>query len=175
MKHIPLTLVTLFITYTLSLTASTPLTWDDLITYTVTENKQQENTILNYNKKDISIGGFIVPLDFSDDFYSVKEFLLVPDPLACIHVPPPPPNQMIHVIMNKKIPLDMDLRGVEITGTFYINNQQTEYGDVYYKMDGKKAEALELTFEIPFDELDEFNDIDDWTDYDDFDEFNNMF
>ena len=43
----------------------------------------------------IRIPGYVLPLEF--DGTSVKEFLLVPYVGACIHVPPPPPNQMVFV------------------------------------------------------------------------------
>jgi hypothetical protein len=48
------------------------------------------------NGQAIRIPGFIVPLDFSDD-QVITEFFIVPFFGACIHVPPPPPNQIIHV------------------------------------------------------------------------------
>jgi hypothetical protein len=44
----------------------------------------------------IEIPGFVVPLDTNPE--DVKEFLLVPYFGACIHVPPPPSNQVVHVI-----------------------------------------------------------------------------
>lgn len=44
----------------------------------------------------VSISGFIVPIDVSAD-RSIKSFFLVPYFGACIHYPPPPPNQMIFV------------------------------------------------------------------------------
>lgn len=44
----------------------------------------------------IRIPGFIVPLEFNDD-QTVTQFFLVPYFGACIHVPPPPPNQIIFV------------------------------------------------------------------------------
>ena len=46
--------------------------------------------------RPIRIPGFIVPLEYNPD-QSVSEFFLVPFFGACIHVPPPPPNQIIHV------------------------------------------------------------------------------
>ncbi len=46
--------------------------------------------------KPVRIPGFIVPLEF-DDQQMVTEFFLVPFFGACIHVPPPPPNQIIFV------------------------------------------------------------------------------
>lgn len=44
----------------------------------------------------IRIPGFIVPLEF-DDNQTITQFFLVPFFGACIHVPPPPPNQIIFV------------------------------------------------------------------------------
>ena len=41
--------------------------------------------------------GYMVPVE--DNLEEVTEFLLVPYPGACIHVPPPPANQIVHVIM----------------------------------------------------------------------------
>ena len=48
------------------------------------------------NGQAIRIPGFIVPLEFSGD-QMITEFFIVPFFGACIHVPPPPPNQIIHV------------------------------------------------------------------------------
>jgi hypothetical protein len=48
----------------------------------------------------VKIAGFVVPLDVNKK--KVKEFLLVPYFGACIHVPPPPSNQVVHAI-NAKI------------------------------------------------------------------------
>jgi hypothetical protein len=45
----------------------------------------------------VRIPGFMVPLE--DEADAVTEFLLVPYSMACIHVPPPPPNQMVLVKM----------------------------------------------------------------------------
>jgi len=45
--------------------------------------------------KTVSIGGYMLPLEYSGT--KVTEFLLVPYLGACIHVPPPPPNQIVHV------------------------------------------------------------------------------
>jgi uncharacterized protein len=44
----------------------------------------------------VRIPGFVVPLEDSQD--GLKEFLLVPYFGACIHSPPPPSNQIIHVL-----------------------------------------------------------------------------
>jgi len=51
--------------------------------------------------KRIKIAGFIVPVE--GNARTISEFLLVPYFGACIHVPPPPANQIIHVISAKPI------------------------------------------------------------------------
>ena len=57
------------------------------------------------NKKidglDVKIPGFIVPLDMEGN--KVRTFFLVPYYGACIHVPPPPPNQMVYVELDKPV------------------------------------------------------------------------
>ena len=45
--------------------------------------------------RSIRMSGYMLPLDFDGE--RVIEFLLVPFIGACIHVPPPPPNQIVHV------------------------------------------------------------------------------
>jgi len=42
------------------------------------------------------LSGFVVPLDNTQD--GIREFLLVPYFGACIHTPPPPANQIVHVV-----------------------------------------------------------------------------
>lgn len=53
------------------------------------------------NGAKVEIPGFVVPLDVDPD--RVKEFLLVPYFGACIHVPPPPSNQVLHVLVPKTL------------------------------------------------------------------------
>ena len=53
------------------------------------------------NGQHIRIPGYLLPLEVSGA--NVTEFLLVPYVGACIHVPPPPPNQIVHVkVIQKK-------------------------------------------------------------------------
>ena len=52
----------------------------------------------------VKLPGYIVPLDVTEEG-RVTEFLLVPYYGACIHVPPPPPNQIIHVTLATPIAL----------------------------------------------------------------------
>ena len=52
--------------------------------------------------KNIRIPGYMLPL--KSESKKVTEFLLVPWVGACIHTPPPPPNQMVHVHVPEGVP-----------------------------------------------------------------------
>lgn len=67
---------------------------DVLATYIQTWNAAPINLAL-INKR-VKISGFVVPLDRNEDS-GLSAFLLVPYYGACIHVPPPPLNQIIYV------------------------------------------------------------------------------
>jgi hypothetical protein len=54
-----------------------------------------------WNGQRVRLPGFVVPLERVKD--DVTEFLLVPYFGACIHVPPPPANQIIHVFPAKPV------------------------------------------------------------------------
>ncbi len=57
-----------------------------------------------WNDQAVRIPGFVVPLDVNAQ--SLQEFLLVPYFGACIHTPPPPANQIIHVSLAEPTALD---------------------------------------------------------------------
>lgn len=89
---------------------------------------------------NIKIPGFIVPLDVGKDGL-VDEFFLVPYFGACIHVPPPPPNQIVYVRMNKGIALDSIYEAYWITGRMKTSNKTTRLGASAYQLDGSKVEV----------------------------------
>ena len=51
--------------------------------------------------KTVRIAGYLLPLEFEES--GVTDFLLVPYVGACIHVPPPPPNQIVFVRLAEKL------------------------------------------------------------------------
>ncbi|MBM4192384.1 MAG: DUF3299 domain-containing protein [Gammaproteobacteria bacterium] len=89
---------------------------------------------------NIKIPGFIVPLDIGKDGL-VSEFFLVPYFGACIHVPPPPPNQLIYVRMSKGIALDSVFEAYWITGRMRTTKHTTRLGASAYQLDGSKVEV----------------------------------
>lgn len=57
---------------------------------------ESTNIKAEFDQQNIRIPGFIVPIEYSDT-QVITEFFLVPYFGACIHVPAPPPNQVIYV------------------------------------------------------------------------------
>jgi hypothetical protein len=80
--------------------------------------------------------GFMVPLE--DSVKQVSQFLLVPSPQACIHVPPPPPNQM--VLVNMKSGAKVEYGPIWVHGKLKIKTVRTQYGDVSYELEGLYVE-----------------------------------
>jgi len=64
------------------------------------ERERRAKTVdASLDGKTIRMPGFVLPLEYAGK--KVTEFLLVPWVGACIHTPPPPPNQIVHVRMAK--------------------------------------------------------------------------
>lgn len=64
-------------------------------------NEIRKSVNKELNGQRVRMGGYLLPLEVSGT--EVVEFLLVPWIGACIHVPPPPPNQIIHVKAEKGV------------------------------------------------------------------------
>lgn len=58
-----------------------------------------------YNNRAIRLPGFIVPVD-TDEEGKALSFFFVPFFGACIHLPPPPPNQIIYATYDKGISVE---------------------------------------------------------------------
>ena len=88
----------------------------------------------------IRIPGFIVPLEF-DDEQTITQFFLVPFFGACIHVPPPPPNQMIFVNYPKGLKLDALYDPFWISGVLTTTLIENEMATAAYSMRMQSFEA----------------------------------
>lgn len=80
----------------------------------------------------IRLAGFVAPLTYEDEV--VTEFLLVPSFGACIHVPPPPPNQTVLVTVDKADGLEPDevWGAVWVEGTIKIDPATTDLAAASY-------------------------------------------
>ena len=61
--------------------------------------KKATAVVPELNGQKIKLPGYLLPLEFEEK--KVTEFLLVPWFGACIHTPPPPPNQIVFVTMEE--------------------------------------------------------------------------
>jgi hypothetical protein len=60
-----------------------------------TRRRRDESVVRELDGRLVRLAGYVVPLEYAGT--RVTEFLLVPFAGACVHVPPPPPNQIVHV------------------------------------------------------------------------------
>jgi hypothetical protein len=90
----------------------------------------------------LRIPGFIVPLDANAEGL-VTEFFLVPYYGACIHVPPPPPNQMVYVKPAKPILVKDTFNAYWITGVMHVQVRDTHIASSAYSMKVEKVEVYE--------------------------------
>ena len=91
----------------------------------------------------IRMPGFMLPLDYTEKG-KVKAFLLVPYYGACIHVPPPPPNQIVFVDTGDS---PVESKGlwdpVWVTGTMQVKANDNDLGDTAYTLLLDKMEPYE--------------------------------
>ncbi len=90
------------------------------------------------NGKRVHIGGYVVPLTF--EATRVKDFLLVPFVGACIHVPPPPANQIIYVKVEQGFDVKETFDPVWVTGTLKVTTTFTGLAETGYSLDAEKVE-----------------------------------
>jgi uncharacterized protein len=88
--------------------------------------------------KRVRIGGYVVSLDF--DATRVKEFLLVPFVGACIHVPPPPANQIVYVKSEQGFDVSGTFEPVWVTGTLKVTTAFTGLAEAGYSLDAETVE-----------------------------------
>ena len=86
------------------------------------------------NGQLVRIPGFVVPLEGDDD--KVTEFLLVPYFGACLHVPPPPSNQLVYVKIPEGAPAEAMYDPIWVTGTLTTESWSGDLAQVGYSMKG---------------------------------------
>lgn len=99
------------------------------------ENGRASDTLRKLDGKLVRVPGFVVPLD--DATEDGAEFLLVPYYGACVHTPPPPPNQMAFVQMAGRRSVRLALfDAIWMEGTLRIKNVDSPYGQVGFEIEG---------------------------------------
>lgn len=91
------------------------------------------DTVKDLDGLHIRIPGFVVPLDF-DEGKRQTEFLFVPYMGACIHTPPPPPNQIIFVVAEPPIKVDDIWVPYWAEGQLSASVHESDLGDAAYTL-----------------------------------------
>jgi len=100
------------------------------------------NVVKELNGQRVRIPGYVVPFDFNADAEHT-EFLLVPYFGACLHTPPPPPNQIIFVKADIAAKIDNIYDPVWLEGTLKTGEFLNELGDSAYELNLSKIEPYE--------------------------------
>ena len=87
------------------------------------------------------IPGYVVPVSF-DDRGRITELFLVPYFGACIHMPPPPPNQIIHIKPERPLPAGQIWDAFWAIGTVRIAMTENDMAQSAYSMDLDRLELI---------------------------------
>lgn len=99
-------------------------------------------TVAALDGKPIRLGGYPVPLETDAQGRSTL-FFLVPYPGACIHVPPPPPNQLVLVRYPEGIELEDIYAPLWVSGTLKVEQVSNELADAAYALDAGQVRMVE--------------------------------
>ena len=93
--------------------------------------------------QQVKLPGYIVPLEVSEEGRTT-EFLLVPYYGACIHVPPPPSNQIVHIFSEMGVRVEDLYQPYLIEGRMQVKATSSELADAGYQMEAEKIYAYDL-------------------------------
>jgi hypothetical protein len=102
---------------------------------------QNAPLVERFNGQMVRLSGYVVPLE--TDGTAVKQFLLVPFYGACIHVPPPPPNQTVFVRSEDGLSIRRLFDTVAVTGRFTTERHGGELADAGYVLDATEIELVD--------------------------------
>lgn len=94
-----------------------------------------------YNGQTVRIPGYLIGLDF--DGIAVTAGLLVPYVGACIHVPPPPPNQLVFVTVDEPYESAGLFEPVWVTGVLGTTATETQLAEVGYGITAGRIEPYQ--------------------------------
>ena len=112
-------------------TATAPTVNNTQHTTTAPQTIGKVNPALDGNA--IMLPGYAVPLE--GDGQTVTAFLLVPFFGACIHVPPPPSNQVVLVKAPSGVPVDDLWDAIKVSGTLHVQDSHHDLANAGYTLD----------------------------------------
>src|SRR5690606_28801915 len=100
------------------------------------------NTVAAMDGRQVLLGGYPVPLE-SDKQGRSTEFFLVPYPGARIHVPPPPPNQIVLGRYPAGVMIEDIYAPLWVDGRLQIEPVSNALADAVYALDAAEVRAVE--------------------------------
>ena len=94
----------------------------------------------DWTGKIVQLSGFIVPLDH--DGTGVTAFILVPYVGACVHVPPPPANQLVFVTTGTPYESSGMFEPVTVTGMFGTASRSTQLAEIGYALSAEDIRSF---------------------------------
>ena len=104
-------------------------------------DKNASRFVTALNGTRVRMPGYMLPLQTSGS--GITEFILVPYAGACIHVPPPPPNQLVFVTSKRPWNAQAMFERVWVTGTIKIDPISTNLAEIGYSMQADLVELYE--------------------------------
>lgn len=94
----------------------------------------------DWNGQIVRLPGYIVPIEYSGT--GVTAFILVPFVGACVHVPPPPANQLVFVTTKEPYESTGLFEAVNVVGMFGTSTMTTQLAEIGYALSADRIEAF---------------------------------
>ena len=104
----------------------------------LSEQPESSGVRPDWNGQTVSLSGFIVPIDYRGT--GVTAFILVPYVGACVHVPPPPANQLVFVTTEEPYESSGLFEPVTVVGMFGVSSLSTQLADIGYALSADNIE-----------------------------------
>ena len=98
----------------------------------VSNEAKMPSVVASLDGRRVRLSGYVVPLKHRGT--RVSEFLLVPYVGACIHVPPPPQNQIVYVTTKIPIKVKNLFAAVTVTGIMRTLSSANELAETGYRI-----------------------------------------
>ncbi|MGL6259869.1 DUF3299 domain-containing protein [Vibrio sp. WXL103] len=99
---------------------------------------RQGSMVTDLNNTEQTLAGFVVPLGIEAN--KITEFLLVPFFGACLHIPPPPPNQLI--LVEQAIDYVEPWEPIVLQGTLKVQTHTSDDIESGYRLETKGEYTL---------------------------------
>ena len=107
------------------------------------------NTVDSFNGKFVELSGFIVPVEANAQ-REITAFFIVPYFGACIHYPPPPPNQIVFVSLSNAHKQG-GINGIDIQQAYMFSGEFST--GLYEDLQGTSAYLLDVVEIKPYSGL----------------------